>query len=117
MQIPGFRLAAERAQGTPQAQGQSVPTPRAAVKTISQPHNDRMNRGGESGNDGVARATETTETTDDTGSEAEPTPPRRRRRRWLWTTLGALTAVLLLAGAAVGFVYWRTDQALSSIER
>lgn len=65
----------------------------------------------------MARATETPETTDDTGSEAEPTPPRRRRRRWLWASLGALTAVLLLAGTAVGFVYWRTDQALSSIER
>ncbi|TDC12663.1 LytR family transcriptional regulator [Streptomyces sp. 8K308] len=76
-----------------------------------------MTRGGESGNDDAARAAKTTETTDDTGSEAEPTPPRRRRRRWLWISLGSLTALLLLTGTAVGLAYWRTDQALSSIER
>ncbi|TDC79641.1 LCP family protein [Streptomyces hainanensis] len=72
-----------------------------------------MNRGGESGSDDTATA----EKTDDTGSADEPTPPRRRRRRWLWISLGTVTALLLLAGAAAAWAYWRTDQALSSIDR
>ncbi|GAB2913545.1 LCP family protein [Streptomyces mayteni] len=73
-----------------------------------------MNRGGESGSDDAATA----EKTDHTGSADEPTPPRRRRRRrWLRISLAALTALLLLGCTAAAWAYWRTDQALSSIDR
>lgn len=51
-------------------------------------------------------------------TEAEPTgPPPRRRRLWPRVLLGSVAGVLALLLAGAGYAYWRTDQALDSIDR
>ncbi len=44
-------------------------------------------------------------------------PPPRRRRRWPRVLLASLAAIAVLLLAGAGYAYWRTDQALDSIDR
>ncbi|MGK5529122.1 LCP family protein [Streptomyces sp. URMC 129] len=51
-------------------------------------------------------------------TQAPPAEPESgRRRRWPRILLGSLAAVLAVLLAGAGYAYWRTDQALDSIDR
>ncbi len=54
---------------------------------------------------------------DERPNDDAPPAPRRRRRRWPRIVLGSFAGLLALLLAAGGWLWWRTDQALDSIER
>ncbi|MDT0308598.1 LCP family protein [Streptomyces sp. DSM 44917] len=56
---------------------------------------------------------------DDTEAGPAPGPGAspRRRRVWLRVLIGSLAAVLVLVLAGAGYAWWRTEQALDSIDR
>ncbi|MDT0346073.1 LCP family protein [Streptomyces litchfieldiae] len=78
-----------------------------------------MDTGGDSATAQEESASKGETTGDATADDTEPGPrPRRiRRRLWLRALLGLLTALAVLVLAAAGYAYWRTDQALDSIDR